>query len=225
MKTSFLSAVAALALTTAIPTVVFGQVSAAVDGHSGSVPHTHIGINPTWQPTDWGRPTEGAVDTDPTDDNKLWLFSMPPNHEAATPGWPAWQHADGSTFLVLTAVLQEGEHIAKPGDPNKALYACNFLYGRDEGYGDPHGAEHLDGWSSAFGPQGAWNLASADANSVPTWDIYLRRERISGNLMENDFFLLLPDDTAALQADGDLYSLPKRWLADEHAWEIGRAHV
>ena len=44
------------------------------------VAHTHVGKNPTWRPADWGPPPSGAVDTDPTDNNKLWLFALPPVH-------------------------------------------------------------------------------------------------------------------------------------------------
>lgn len=221
MKTSFLSAVAALALTTAIPTAVRGQEPHA---HAGAVAHVNIGINPTWRPADWSRPDEGTCDSDPTDDNKLWLFSTPPTHQAATPGWPNWEHVNGNTFLVLSPVREEGEHLVKPGDPNKTLYTCDFLYSKDEGYGDHEGAEHLDGWSSAFGPQGAWNLAAGDVDAAPAWSIRLRRERTSGNLDPNDFFMLLPDDTAVLEADGDTYILPKTWLADENTWGI-HAHT
>lgn len=186
--------------------------------------HVNIGINPTWRPADWSRPEEGSTDSDPTDDNKLWLFSMPPTHQAATPGWPNWEHANGNTFLVLSPVCEEGEPITQSGDPNKVLYSCDFRYSKDEGYGDPEGAEHLDGWSSAFGPQDAWNLAGGDANNAPAWDICLRRERISSNLDPNDFFVLLPDDTPILEADGDTYILPKTWLSDENAWGI-HAHA
>lgn len=223
MKASFRSAVAALMLTTALSPVLRGQED-HTHGHGAAVAHVHIGINPTWRPADWSRPAEGAIDSDPTDNDKLWLFSMPPTHAAATPGWPAWQHANGNTFLILTPVFEEGESITKPGDPNKVLYACDFLYSKDEGYGDPHGAEHLDGWGSAFGPQGAWNLESGDANTVPAWDIYLRRERVSANLDEGDFLLLLPDDTPVLTTDGAVHFLSKRWLAEENAWGI-HAHA
>jgi hypothetical protein len=210
-------------LTAAVSPVTRGQEGHA-HGHGDAVAHVHIGVNPTWRPADWSRPAEGAMDSDPTDDHKLWLFSMPPTHAGATPGWPAWQHANGNTFLVLTPVLEDGDRIAKPGDPNKTLYACDFLYGKEEGYGDPHGVEHLDGWGSAFGPQGAWNLESVDANTVPAWDIYLRRERVSGNLDEDDFLMLLSDDTPVLTADGSVHFLAKRWLADENAWGI-HAHA
>ncbi|MBM4025419.1 MAG: hypothetical protein FJ280_08420 [Planctomycetes bacterium] len=189
-------------------------------GHGAAVAHTHLGVNPTWRPADWSRPDEGAIDLDPTDDDKLWLFSLPPGHPAATPGWPYWQHANGGTFLVLTPVQEDGERLAKPGDPNKTLYTCDFLYSQDAGYGDPHGTEHLGGWSSAFGPQGAWNLESTEARLSPAWDVYLRRERISDNLAADDFFALRHDDTPVLQKDGDLYRLPKRYLAETQAWGI-----
>lgn len=218
MKASSLLAVAALTLTTAFPQAVRAQ------GHSDAVAHLHVGINPTWRPADWNRPEEGSVDSDPTDDNKLWLFSMPPTHMAATPGWPNWEHANGNTFLVLAPVHEDGRHVTKPGDPTKELYTCDFLYSKAHGYGDPEGAEHLDGWSSAFGPQGAWNLAAGEPNHAPTWSIQLRRERVSRNLDEDDFLMLLPDDTAVLQADGQTYTLPKAWLADKNAWGI-HAHI
>jgi hypothetical protein len=223
MRTSFLSAVAALTLAAAIPSIVQAQ-GGHDHGHDDAVAHTHIGINPTWRPADWTQPDRGSIDSDPTDDHKLWLFSMPPTHQAATPGWPNWEHSNGNTFLVLTPIIEDGQPIIKPGDPSKVLYACDFLYSKDKGYGDPEGAEHMDGWSSAFGPQGAWNLAAGDANNAPAWDIHLRRERIGSNLASDDFLLLLPDDTAALQADGETYTLPKTWLADENAWGI-HAHT
>jgi hypothetical protein len=182
--------------------------------------HAHIGKNPTWRPVDWEHPSEGAVDLDPTDDNKLWFFSVPPNSSAATPGWPNWEQSNGMPFLVLTPVLDTGEHITKPGDPNKQLYACRFTYSKANGYGDPNGFQHLDGWHSAHGPQGAWDLESVDANTVPAWDIYIRRERVSNNLDEDDFFTLLPDDTPAMQNNDDVYFLDKQWLADKNAWGI-----
>jgi hypothetical protein len=226
MKAPFSSAVTTLILVAAISVTTLGQEGEETHhhDHDDAIAHTHIGINPTWRPADWNEPTKGAIDSDPTDNNKLWLFSMPPVHEAATPGWPAWEHANGNTFLVLTPVLEEGQRIAKPGDPNKTLFTCDFLYGKDEGYGDAHGAEHLEGWSTAFGPQAAWNLESIDANTLPAWDIYLRRERISGNLERDDFLLLLPNDTAALESDGDTYFLEKEWLDDENAWGV-HAHA
>jgi hypothetical protein len=190
-----------------------GQVAAQCH-----VAHTHIGINPTWRPADWSSPGEGAVDLDPTDNNKLWFFSLPPVHACATPGWPNWQQTNGTSFLVLTPLLDGDEYIAKPDDPNKVLYTCNFTYSKAGGYADPNGLQHLDGWHSAHGPQGVWNLESVDESTVPAWDIYLRRERVSPNLDEDDFFALLPDDTAALEEAGAVSSLEKRWLADKNAW-------
>jgi hypothetical protein len=218
MKTPFLIAVAALALTAALSQTVQAQ------GHADTVAHFHIGINPTWRPADWTKPAEGSVDTDPTDDNKLWLFSMPPTHKAATPGWPNWEHSNGNTFLVLSPVLEDGQHVTKPGDPTKELYTCNFLYSKANGYGDPEGATHLNGWNSAFGPQAAWNLAAGDPNNAPAWSIQLRRERVSRNLDANDFLMLLSDDTPVLQADGQIYAFGQRWLKDENAWGI-HTHV
>jgi hypothetical protein len=223
MKTSLLSAVAALMLTMAFSPATNAQENHA-HGHGDAVAHLHVGINPTWRPADWSRPDEGSIDSDPTDGNKLWLFSMPPTHMAATPGWPNWEQSNGNTFLVLAPVHEDGQHVTKPGDPTKELYTCDFLYSKANGYGDPEGAEHLDGWSSAFGPQGAWNLAAGDVNNAPAWNISLRRERTSANLEPDDFFMLLPDDTAVLEADGDTYILPKTWLADENAWGI-HAHT
>jgi len=185
-----------------------------------NVAHTHIGINPTWRPADWSSPGDGYIDSDPTDDNKLWFFSMPPVHAGATPAWPKWQHTNGNTFLVLSPVEEDEQHITKPGDPNKVLYTCNFTYTKANGYGDPNGPLHLDGWHSAFGPQGAWNLESIDANTVPLWDIYIKRERISDNLLEDDCFMLMPDDSAVLTQNGDIYFLNREWLNDNNAWGI-----
>ena len=197
---------------------VLGISDFAVADHAFA--HTHIGKNPTWRPASWDNPSEGAIDLDPTDDDKLWFFSVPPNSSAATPGWPHWEQSNGMPFLVLTPVMDTGEYITKPGDPNKQLYACRFTYSKADGYGDPNGFQHLDGWHSAHGPQGAWDLESVDANIVPAWDIYIRRERVSDNLDEEDFFTLLPNDTAALDKDGDIYFLDKRWLPDKNAWGI-----
>ncbi len=189
-----------------------------------TVAHTHIGVNPTWRPAAGRNPWVGSVASDPTDDNKLWFFSLPPIHDCATPGWPAWEQANGNTFLVLTQVREEGECIAKPSDPNKTLYTCSFLYSKAGGYGDPNGREHIDGWHSAFGPQGAWNLQSVDANTAPAWNIYLQRGGVSSNLDEDDFLMLLSDDTAVLEHDGDTHSLEKEWLDDQNAWGI-HAHA
>ncbi len=196
--------------------LVFSLSNYAVADHAFA--HTHIGRNPTWRPADWSTPGDGAVDLDPTDDNKLWFFSLPPVHFCATPGWPNWEQTNGTPFLVLTPVKEGDEHITKPDDPTKELYTCNFTYSQVDGYGDPNGYQHLDGWHSAHGPQGAWNLESVDANTVPAWDIYVRRERVSDNLDEDDFFTLLPDDTPALESNGDVYFLSKEWLTDQNAW-------
>jgi hypothetical protein len=184
------------------------------------VAHTHIGKNPTWRPADWSNPGKGAVDFDPTDNNKLWFFSLPPVHSSATPGWPNWEQVSGNTFLALRPLMEGQQYITKPDYPKKVLYTCSFTYSKAEGYGDPHGLQHLNGWHSAHGPQEAWNLDSVDANTVPAWDIYLERQRISSNLMEDDFFTLLSDDTPTLEKDGDIYFLEKRWLADKNAWGI-----
>jgi len=183
-----------------------------------AVAHTHIGINPTWRPADWGRPGEGSVDPDPMDNDKLWFFSLPAAHACATPGWPNWTQTDGTPFLVLSPVLEEGQHITKPDEPAKVLYTCAFHYTKANGYGDPNGLEHVDGWHSAHGPQGAWNLESTDEAAIPAWDIYIRRERVSPNLAEDDFFMLRPDDTPVLQTDGEVCALNKRWMADVNAW-------
>jgi len=191
---------------------------APVANAAHTVAHTHIGVNPTWRPADWGQPAEGAIDPDPTDDNQLWFFSVPPVSPGATPGWPNWEQTNGSSFLILTPVMDGDELVAKPGDPNKVLYTCGFTYSKTNGYGDPNGFQHLDGWHSAHGPQGAWNLESTDEQTVPAWEIYLRRERLSANLEADDFLALLPDDTAALENDGDTWSLEKQWLSDKSAW-------
>ncbi|MBN2314215.1 MAG: hypothetical protein JXM79_09815 [Sedimentisphaerales bacterium] len=198
--------------------LIFGLSNYAVADHAFA--HTHIGINPTWRPADGSNPGVGAVDLDPTDDDKLWFFSVPPVHFCATPGWPNWEQTNGTPFLVLTPVKEGDEHITKPDDPTKELYTCRFTYSKADGYGDPNGYQHLDGWHSAHGPLDAWNLESVDANTVPAWDIYVRRERISDNLDEDDFFLLLPDDTPTLESNGDVYFLSKQWLADQNAWGI-----
>jgi len=189
-----------------------------------TVAHTHIGVNPTWRPADWASPGVGSIDSDPTDDNKLWFFSVPPIADDGTPGWPNWEQTDGSPFLVLSPVLEGQTRILKPNDPNKALYTCRFTYSKAASYGDPNGWDHLNGWHSAHGPQGAWNLASLDANTVPAWDIYIRRESLSANLEPDDFFTLLPDDTAALENDRDVYFLEKEWLSDKSAWGL-HAHM
>lgn len=184
------------------------------------IAHTHIGINPTWRPANWSRPGEGALDLDPTDNRKLWFFSLPPVHACATPGWPNWEQTDGSPFLVLTPLTDSAEHVTKPGDPNKVLYTCSFTYSKAGGYDDPNGLQHIDGWHSAHGPQGVWNLESTDQDTVPAWDICVQRERISPNLNADDFFTLRHDDTPALENDGDAYALDKQWLGDLGAWGL-----
>ncbi|MFH1109126.1 MAG: hypothetical protein V1790_08035 [Planctomycetota bacterium] len=76
-----------------------------------------------------------ATDPDPADDNKLWFFSFPPVHPIApTPGWPDWEQADGSVFLLLVAETDPlGNPIYKPGDPSKQLYTCRFMYSAANG--------------------------------------------------------------------------------------------
>lgn len=182
--------------------------------------HTHIGINPTWRP-DWSDPGNAslATDSDLTDDNKLWFSSLPPVHaKAPTPGWPNWEQANGDVFLQLVPVLESGNPIMKGDTSGKQLWTCQFMYSQSGGYGDPAGVQHLDGWHSAHGPQGKWNLESIDQSITPVWDIYLERE--STSVAEDDFFMLLPNDTAVLTADGDAYRLSKEWLYDKNAWGI-----
>jgi hypothetical protein len=160
------------------------------------------------------------VDTDPTDNNKLWFFSLPPVHPCGTPGWPNWSQTDGSPFLLLSPVLEGDLPIVNPADPNKTLYTCSFQYSKAGGYFAEDGKVHIDGWHSAHGPQGAWNLQSVDADTVPTWDLYLERVRVSDNLDQDDFFFLLPDDSVAMAANGDTYDLEKAWLSDKNAWGL-----
>ena len=100
--------------------------------------HTHIGVNPTWRPADWSRPAEGSVDPDPTDDDKLWFFSLPPVHASATPGWPHWEQTNGTTFLVLSPVLDlhhvplhQGQQLRRPKRPGAP--------GRHSAHGKGHG--------------------------------------------------------------------------------------
>lgn len=184
------------------------------------VAHTHIGVNPTWRP-DWSDPGNPAkaTDTDLTDNDKLWFFSVPPVHPlASTPGWPEWRHADGGIFLQLVPVVESGAPILKGDGSGKQLWICEFLYGKADGYGDSTGLEHLDGWHSAHGPQGMWNLASTDESTSPAWDIHLRREGAS--VASDDFFMLLPNDATALTTDGDVRQLGKEWMTDKNAWGI-----
>ena len=187
--------------------------------------HTHIGINPTWRP-DWNDPGNPAGATDPvsSDDNQLWMFSIPPVHAIApTPGWPEWGDPTETPFLKLVQELDAGGNpITKAGEPDKTLYTCRFMYGPD-GYGDPDGMQHLDGWHSAEGPQGVWDLAIGDELNEPEWDIGIRRQ---GTSMSDptDFFMLRPDDSIVLDADSDTYKFSdygeKIWEGDEGRWGI-----
>ncbi len=187
--------------------------------------HTHIGINPTWRP-DWSNPADqgGATDSDLTDNNKLWFFSLPPVHATApTPNWPNWGDPSDAPFLKLVQETDSGGNpIVKPSEANKTLYTCRFMYGLD-GYGDQGGVQHLDGWHSAHGPQGVWNLESVAEETEPAWDIGIQRETTS--LADpTDFFMLRPDDSLVLSGDGDTYKFSdhgeKTWLADMGAWGI-----
>jgi hypothetical protein len=180
--------------------------------------HTHIGINPTWQP-DWSAPGDPslATDTDPTDDNKLWFFSLPPVHGLApTPGWPNWEQSNGGVFLLLTQVFDNGQAIVKGDGSGKELWTCDFLYSQSGGYGDTAGLQHINGWHSAHGPQGKWNLESVDQNTTPAWNINLRRE--GSSLAEDDLLFLDSNDQQILTNDGDTYPLTKQWLTDKSAW-------
>jgi hypothetical protein len=181
--------------------------------------HTHIGVNPTLRP-DWSDPGNASLDTDPvsTDDDKLWFFSLPPVHAAGTPGWPNWEQDNGDVFLQLVPVLDGGNLVTKPGDPSKQLWTCQFMYSKANGYGDPLGTQHLDGWHSAHGPRGMWSLESIDEETTPGWEIHLQREATS--VASDDFFMLLPDDTPVLTTDGSDYQLNKMWLPDKNAWGI-----
>ncbi|MBN2448652.1 MAG: PEP-CTERM sorting domain-containing protein [Phycisphaerae bacterium] len=189
------------------------------------VAHTHVGVNPTWRP-DWSDPGNPALatDSDTSDDNKLWLFSLPPVHETApTPGWPAWGDPTAEPFLQLVPeTTPGGDTIAKPGDATKTLYTCRFIYGLN-GYDDPDGIQHLDGWHSALGPQGVWNLAGGDENNEPAWDIGI--QRVGTSLADStDFFMMLPDDTVVLDTDSSTYKFSdcgeKIWEEDDSAWVI-----
>lgn len=181
--------------------------------------HTHIGVNPTWRPdwTDPGNPA-AATDSDPTDDNKLWFFSVPPVHPLApTPDWPQWGTEPGDStkpFLKLTPKLIGGNKVYKPGDQSKSWYNCEFLYHKTEGYGSENGMQHLDGWHSAHGPQGKWNLESADEQTTPGWDIWI--ERVGTSLADSTDFAM--QEGSYLTSDGDTYQLPKDWLPDKNAW-------
>jgi len=179
--------------------------------------HTHIGINPTWRP-DWSAPADAslATDTDPTDDNKLWFFSIPPiDNTAPTPGWPNWEQSDGSVFLLLTQYFDSGDIITKGDGSGKELWTCSFMYGLD-GYDDTSGKQHINGWHSAHGPQGVWNLESVDPNTTPNWEIHLKREGCS--LDEDDFYMEDENYQTTLANDGDSCQLTKSWLIDKNAW-------
>ena len=183
--------------------------------------HTHLGKNPTWRP-DWSDPenSELATDPDDTDDSQLWFFSLPPVHPVApTPAWPDWGDPNDAPFLWLVPETDEfGEPVGPNGDGNY-LYVCRFGYHQYGGHSSPPtpgSLKHLDGWHSAHGPQGAWNLESVDQDTVPDWNIFLRREDAS--VTGDDFFMLLPDDTAVLTAKGSTYDLRRQWLTDHNAW-------
>jgi len=186
--------------------------------------HTHIGKNPTWRP-DWSDPGNPnlAIDPDPSDDGKLWMFSIPPIHPTApTPGWPNWGDPGEPAFLLLAQELVGGQAVHKPGEPNKLLFTCRFMYGQ-AGYGDPDGLLHLDGWHSAHGPQGAWDLEPGDVGHEPAWDISLKRA--STSLADpTDFLMMRPDETIVLAADGDTYRFAdydeKEWMPEYNAWGI-----
>ena len=187
--------------------------------------HTHIGKNPDWRPDDPG----GSAD-----DDKLWFFSLPPGHaKAPTPGWPNWgddPFQPGVPFLKLVPNTDElGDPIWKNGDPGtgKLLWECRFFYSQAGGYDPDHpdAVQHLDGWHSAHGPDGAWDLGGTDPNTVPTWDIGIKREHTS--LADPTDFLMIrqsPPDLEQLTADGDTYKFSdygeKMWLADKAAWGI-----
>jgi hypothetical protein len=184
------------------------------------IAHTHIGVNPTMRP-DWSDPGNRSKDTDPvsTDDGKLWFFSLPPVHPGGTPGWPDWSQADGSTFL--RASPEEGPGgaaIIHPTDDTKQLYTCRFMYSKANGYGDPQGVQHLDGWHSAHGPGGMWSLDSVDEETVPQWELHLKREGTS--LPEDDFFMEMPSGLSVLASDGSTHQLPKAWLPEKNAWGL-----
>ena len=215
-QTSFITVIAAVVLT-----AWTSQLWA--DGvRDCPLAHTHIGVNPTWRPADWASPGSGYVDPTSADDNKLWFFSLPPVHAAATPDWPEWGDdptQPGTPFLKLVPETDEyGDPITNPGDPTEILWTCRFMYSDEGGYdsSNPNAVQHLDGWHSAHGPQGAWNLESIDESTVPAWDLWLKRE--STSVAEDDFFMLLPNETAVLDTDGSTYDLEKMWLDDFNAW-------
>jgi len=183
-----------IVLTIVLTILLFGNFAMA----DCTLAHTHIGRNPTWRP-DWSDPEnpDKATDADSTDDSKLWFFSLPPVLPAGTPGWPNWEQANGATFLHLVPELESGDPIMKGDESGKQLWTCRFMYSKANGYDDPAGVQHLDGWHSAHGPQGAWNLESINEQTDPGWDIWLRREGVSVD--EDDFFMLpLPKGPATM---------------------------
>jgi hypothetical protein len=200
-------------------TALFIFCGPAVAEHT--IAHTHIGINPTWRP-DWSDPGNpaGATDSNPDDNDKLWFFSVPPIHPVApTPGWPEWAWDNGDVFLQLHPIMENGNPLTKPGDSSKQLWQCDFMYSKDGGYGDTSGYTHIDGWHSAFGPQGVWNLAdTGDSSVAPDWDIYLKREGTS--VAEDDFVMFSEGGAPIITANGDTWQLGKEWMIDRQAWGI-----
>lgn len=214
---------------TLLISILATAVSVTLTGHLWAdcpLAHTHIGKNPTWQPVDWGDPGGAFTDPDPTDDNKLWFFSLPPVHPVApTPGWPQWGEPANDPFLLLVPEFHPwGDPVEKPGDPSKHRYTCSFKWSQDSGYGDPNGMQHLDGWHSAHGPQGAWNLEAGDPNNAPAWDIGIKRE-FTSLADPTDFLMMTPNDTHVLTTDGSTWKFTeanheKLWLEEESAWGI-----
>ena len=122
-----------------------------------------------------------------------------------------------------------GEVYWKDNDPStgKIRWTCQFYYSVDGGYDadDPNAVEHLDGWHSAHGPQGVWNLESIDESTEPAWDIGIQRE--STSLADATDFLMMRrtgDNPETLLGDGDTYKFSdygeKLWLEDKEAWGI-----
>ncbi len=187
--------------------------------------HTHIGVNPTWRP-DWSNPSNPdlATDTDDTDNNQLWLFSVPPIHPVApTPGWPEW--GDPSRPLSSSSCrkpMRSATRSTSPATPARHSTSAGSCMVKT-GYGDPDGYQHLDGWHSAHGPQGVWNLASVDQETEPEWDIGLRRESTS-MADPTDFVMIRPDESTAMESDGATYKFSDynevEWVADENAWGL-----
>lgn len=181
--------------------------------------HTHIGVNPDWRPDNPGNSD---------DDNQLWFFSLPGGHPIApTPGWPQWgddPDQPGVPFLKLVPEFHPwGDPILKNGDPTKQRYTCSFKWSQENGYGDPDGAQHLDGWHSAHPDHGMWNLAPGTEFEEPDWDIGIERE--STSVPQDDFFML-SGGVPVLDTDGGTHKFTtenneKSWLApDYEAWGI-----